>query len=200
MFTGIGAINSQWNGFYIGSSTNNGGGGGPGIDVNGKSWGIYANKGNYAAAYRSFAYGPLQVDQSLSLSMDNGYIDSGRYVGFVLRSGDATDGPFDYDTGARLQFIFFGGGNDYQIYDNAGQQDSGIFFTDTGLRFVFTLTAADTYSLQVINNSSGTTNSYNGTLSGTAGSGINSIAIFNFSAGTSPNNDCFFNSLKITGP
>jgi subtilase family serine protease len=200
VFTGIAQINSQWNGFYIGSSTNNGGGEGPGIDVNGKSWGIYANNGNYATAFRSFAYGPLQVGQSLSLSMDNGNIDSGRYVGFVLRSGDATDGPFDYDTGARLQFIFFGGGNDYQLYDNAGQQDSGIFFTDTGLRFVFTLTAADTYSLQVINNSNGTTNSYSGTLSGTAGSGINSLAVFNFSAGASPNGDCFFNSLKITGP
>lgn len=55
VFTGIGPINSQWNGFYIGSSTNNGGGDVPGIDVNGQSWGIYANNGNYAAAYRSFA-------------------------------------------------------------------------------------------------------------------------------------------------
>jgi hypothetical protein len=200
VFTGIGPINSQWNGYYIGSSTNNGGGQGPGIDVNGASWGIYANNGNYAAAYRPLAYGPLQVGQSFSFSMDNGYIDSGYYVGFVLRSGDATDGPFDYTTGWRFQFVFFGGGDDYQIYDNSGQQDSGIFFTDTGLRFVFTLTAADTYSLQVINNSSGASNNFTGTLNGTPGSPINSIAIFNFSAGTSPAGDCFFNSFKITGP
>jgi hypothetical protein len=201
VFTGIGPINSQWNGFYIGSSTNNGGGDVPGIDVNGQSWGIYANNGNYAAAYRSFASGPLQVGQTLSLSMDNGYIDSGGpYVGFVLRNGDATAGPLDYVTGARFQFVFFGGNSDYQIYDNAGQQDSGIFFTDTGLRFVFTLTTADAYSLQVINNSTGMTNFFSGTLSGTAGSGINSVALFNFSAGTSPYCDCFFNSLKITGP
>ena len=199
-FTGIGPINSQWNGFYIGSSTNNGGGEGPGIDVNGVSWGIYANNGNYATAYRSFAYSPLQVGQSFSLSMDNGYIDNGRYVGFVLRNGNATDGPLDYTTGWRFQFVFFGGGSDYQIYDNAGQSDSGIFFTDTGLRFVFTLTTADTYSLQVIGNSSGTTNFYSGTLNGTPGSTINSIAIFNFSAGASPAQDCFFNSFKITGP
>jgi hypothetical protein len=200
VFTGTGGINSQWNGFYIGSSTNNGGGEGPGIDVNGVSWGIYANNGNYAAAYRAIGYSPLQVGQSFSFSMDNGYIDTSRYIGFVLRNGDATDGPFDYTTGWRFQFVFFGGGDDYQIYDNSGQQDSGIFFTDTGLRFVFKLTAADTYSLQVINNSSGATNSYTGTLNGTPGSAINSIAVFNFSAGASPAGDCFFNSFKITGP
>jgi subtilase family serine protease len=193
IFTALNGIN----GFYIGSSTNNGGGESPGIDVNGKSWGISANN-NYATAYRTFAYGALQVGQTLTFSMDNGYIDNGGpYVGFVLRNGNATDGPFDYVTGARFQFVFFGGSSDYQIYDNAGQQDSGIFFTDTGLRFIFTLTAVDTYTLQVINNASNTTNSYSGTLSGTAGSGINSIALFNFNAGGSPQSDIFFNSLKV---
>ncbi|HTV39016.1 MAG TPA: S53 family peptidase [Candidatus Sulfotelmatobacter sp.] len=200
IFTGIGPINSQWNGFYIGSSTNNGGGEGPGIDVNGDSWGIYANNGNYATAYRAFAYGPLQAGQTFSFSMDNGYIDSGNWVGFALRNGNATDGPLDNTTGWRFQFVFFGGGSDYQIYDNSGQSDSGIFFTDTGLRFVFTLVTADTYSLQVIENSTGSTNYYSGTLNGTPGSSINSIALFNFGAGSSPANDCFFNSFKITGP
>ncbi len=200
IFTGLNAINNSGNGFYIGSSTNNGGGEGPGIDVNGKSWGLYAYNDNYAAAYRTFAYGPLQTGQSFSFSMDNGYIDNGSYIGFVLRNGNSTDGPFDYTTGWRFQFVFFGGGSDYQIYDNSGQSDSGIFFTDTGLRFVFTLTTADTYSLQVIDNNSGATNSFTGTLNGTPGSGINSIAVFNFNAGSSPAGDCFFNSFKITGP
>ncbi|HUA64337.1 MAG TPA: S53 family peptidase [Alphaproteobacteria bacterium] len=200
IFTGVGPINSQWNGFYIGSSTTNGGSGGPGIDVNGDSWGIYANNGNYATAYRAFAYAPLQVGQSFSLSMDNGYIDSGNWVGFALRNGNATDGPFDNTTGYRFQFVFLGGYSDYYIFDNSGQQDTGIFFTDTGLRFVFRLTTSDSYSLQVIGNSSGTTNVYTGMLYGTPGSGINSIALFNFNAGSSPGNDCFFNSFKITGP
>jgi hypothetical protein len=200
VFTGTGPINSQWSGFYIGSSTNNGGGGGQGIDVDGKSWGIYANNGNWAAAYRPFAYGPLRVGQTLSLGMDNGDIDSGGpYIGFVLRNGNATGGPGDYVTGARFQFVFFGGGSDYQIYDNAGQQDSGIFFTDSGLEFTFTLTTVDTYTLQVIDNSAGTY-SFSGTLSGTPGSGIDSISIFNITAGSSPYNDCFFNSFKVTGP
>ena len=54
IFTATGPINSQWNGFYIGSSTTNAAGQGPGIDVNGKSWGIYANNNNFATAYRQF--------------------------------------------------------------------------------------------------------------------------------------------------
>jgi hypothetical protein len=205
IFTGLNPINNtengSGNGFYIGSSTNNGGGTGPGIDVNGKSFGIYGYNNGYATAYRAFAYGPLQVGETLSFSMDNGYIDSGGpYVGFVLRNGNATDGPFDYVTGWRFQFVFFGGGDDYQLYDGSGQQDSGIFFTDTGLQFAFTLTTADTYSLQVIDNASNTTNSFSGTLNGTPGSGINSIALFNFDAGASPSGDCFFNSFKVSGP
>ena len=201
IFTGLNAINNSGNGFYIGSSTNNGGGSGPGIDVNGKSFGIYGHDNGYATAYRALAYAPLQVGQTLSFSMDNGYIDGGGpYVGFVLRNGNSTDGPFDYTTGWRFQFVFFGGGSDYQLYDGSGQQDSGIFFTDTGLRFVFTLTSPDTYSLQVIDNASNTTNSFTGTLNGTAGSGINSIALFNFDAGASPYGDCFFNSFKVIGP
>lgn len=199
VFTGLNTINNSGNGFYIGSSTNAGDGEGPGIDVNGKSWGIYGYNNCYATAYRAFAYGPLQVGQTFSFSMDNGYINSGGpYVGFVLRNTNATDGPFDYTAGWRFQFVFFGGGSDYQYYDNSGQQDSGIGWTDTGLQFVFTLTTADTYSLQVIN--SGTTNYFNGTLNGTPGSGINSIALFNFNSGPSPECDCFFNSFKITGP
>lgn len=199
LFTGLNAINNSGNGFYIGSSTNAGGGEGPGIDTGGKSWGLYAYNNCYATAYRTFAYGSLGVGQTFSFNMDNGYINGGGpYVGFVLRNGDAAGGPFDYVTGWRFQFVFFGGSSDYQLYDNSGQQDSGIFFTDTGLRFAFTLKTADTYCFQVIQN--GVTNCFNGTLNGTPGSPINSIALFNFNAGASPENDCFFNSFKVTGP
>ena len=76
----------------------------------------------------------------------------------------------------------------------------GIPFTGTGLRLVFTLTTTNTYTLRVINNASGATNTISGTLGGTAGSTIDSIALFNFNAGASPDHDCFFNSLKISGP
>lgn len=197
IFTGNAPINSQWNGFYIGSSTNNGDGSEPGIDVNGESWGLYANNGNLATAYRSFD--SLKVGQSFALSMENGYIDSGNWIGFALRNGNATDGPLDYDTGSRFQFWFIGGYSDYYIND-AGQQDTGIFFTDSGMRLVFTLTSADTYSLQVVQKASSTTNTYTGTLGGAAGSGINSISLFNINAGSSPYNDLFFNSFEITTP
>src|SRR5205085_2903170 len=49
----LGNSNGTSNGFFIGSSTNNGSGGGVGIDSCGESFGIYANNGVYAVAYRS---------------------------------------------------------------------------------------------------------------------------------------------------
>ncbi len=56
----------------------------PGIDVGGKSWGIYANGGNNTAAYRSLATGSVPVGGTFKIDMDNGLIDTGSSDGFVL--------------------------------------------------------------------------------------------------------------------
>ena len=83
-----------------------------------------------------------------------------------------------------------GSSNSYKTVDSSDAQNLGIPFTGTGLRLVFTLTTTNTYTLRVINNASGATNTVSGTLGGTAGSTIDSIALFNFNAGASPDHDC----------
>ncbi len=195
--TGTGVLGSNTNGYFIGSSTNNAGKAAPGIDVSGKSWGIWANSGNFTAAYRAFN-SSLVVGQSLLISMDNGYIDTGASDGFVLRNGNATSSPSDYNVGARFEFFFIGGGADYQVVDLTGVHDIGTGWTGTGKRLVFTLTGTDTYTLLTIDNASGATNTFSGTLTGSGT--VNSIALFNRNAGSTSDRDAFFNSLQIIGP
>ncbi|MGA2603464.1 MAG: hypothetical protein ABSG14_04480 [Verrucomicrobiia bacterium] len=198
--TTIANINS--NGFFIGSSTNNALGTSPGIDVSGNSWGVYANSGAAAAAYRSFS-NSVPVGGTFKIDMDNGFIGSDDSDGFVLRTGNATNDPGAYNTNARFEFLYIGNDpiNSYKVVDNAGLYNIGVGFTGTGLHLIFTLTSKDTYTLLVIDNASGNTNAtVNGTLGGTPGNTLDSLALYNRSAGSGSQYDCFFNSLQIVGP
>jgi alpha-amylase len=175
----------------------------PGIDTNGKAWGIYANSVNcggptIAAAYRPFAIGPVQVGGQVLIDMENGLNDmAGSAVGFALRHGDATNSPSDYITGARFQFYLAGGSADYTVVDGAGAYDTGVPLTYSGLHLVFTLGTNDSYTLAIISNGSGLTNIISGTLGGTPGTTLDSVALFNNDNGPGPPHDVFFNSLLV---
>jgi hypothetical protein len=198
--TGTGVLGSSSNGFFIGSSTNNASGTSPGIDVSGKSWGIYANSNNFTAAWRAFPGRQLQVGQSFVMSMDNGYIDGGGSIGFVLHCCILGGPPSAYNVDARFEFLYVGfdATNSYKVVDAGGLRNIGLPFTGTGLSLVFTLNTADTYMLLAIDNITGTTNMVTGTL---AGSGtIAGLTLFNRNAGSNPDHYAFFNSLQIIGP
>jgi hypothetical protein len=64
---------------------------------------------------------------------------------------------------------------------------------------VFALGTNDAYKLTVIDNASGNTNAtLSGTLAGTSGSSIDSIAVFDINAGTNTPYNLYFNSLSIS--
>lgn len=197
--TATGVIGSSSNGFFIGSSINNASGMSPGIDVGGKSWGIYASSNDFAAAYRAFANGPLPVGGTLQVDLDNGVIDTNSSVGLVIRNDNASSSPSDYEVGARFEFLFLGGdsSNSYKVVDAQGLQNIGVPFTGTGLHVVFTLITTNTYTLLTIDNASNTTNTFTGALGGAAGSTLDSLALYNLNAGKGPEHDCFFNSLAV---
>jgi hypothetical protein len=201
ILTGSGVLGSSTNGYFIGSCTNNAGGHSANIDTGGNSWGVYANSDNNTAAYRGFN-ASLPVGGTLLISMDNGYINTGASDGFVLRNGNATGSYTNYNTAERFEFLYIGNDttNSYKVVDSGGLQNIGVPYTSTGLRLVFTLNTADTYTLLTINNATSATNTWSGTLGGTVGSTVDSIALYNRNAGSGPNYDCFFNSLQITGP
>jgi hypothetical protein len=178
------STNISSDGFFIGSSTNNGNGTND-IDVGGRSWGLYANGGDLAVAYRAFS-NSLAIGGALRIDMDNGYVNATGTVGFVLRNGNVTSNPTNYTTGTRLQFLYVGfdSSNSYKVVDSGGEHNLGVPFTGTGLHLLFTLNNTNTYTLLTIDNASGTTNStFGGTLAGTAGSTVDSIALFNNNAG-----------------
>jgi glycosidase/PKD repeat protein len=186
------------NGFFLDLSTDNLPHVPPGIDTSGKSWGIYANGSNIAAAYRAFAIGPVQVGGQLLIDMDNGDNDvAGSAVGFTLRNGDATNSPADYTTGARLQFYLAGGSTGYTVADAAGAYDSGVPLTYTGLHLIFSPGTNDSYTLTIITDGSGSTNTISGTLGGTPSGTLDSIALFNDNAGPGASHNVFFNSLSV---
>ncbi len=187
------------NGFFVGSSTNNGGHATPGIDVNGKSWGAYANTGNLSVGYRAFANGSMRIGQTFLINIDNGYVNSGSTVGFVLRNGNVTSSAGTYTNGARLvfEYIGFDPNGVYRILDAGGTENSGVSYTPTGLLLQFTLTGTNTYSLLTIDNKTGANYTFSGTL---AGSGtVDSLAVFNNNAGSGGDYDFFCNSLQLTG-
>jgi hypothetical protein len=200
--TASGVPGSASNGFYIGTSITNAFGTSPGIDTAGQSWGIYANGANFTAAYRGFNHS-VPVGGTVKLDMDNGFIDTGNAVGFVLRNGNANGSYTNYNSNARFELLYIGGdsSNSYKVVDSAGLYNIGVPFTGTGLHLVFTLNTADTYTLLAIDNASGNTNAVvNGTLSGTSGGTVDSIALYNRNAGLGSANDAFFNSLQIISP
>lgn len=185
-------------GFFTGSSVNNAAGSSPVIDTGGQSWGLWANSGGQAVAFRSFA-NSLAVGQVLQLSMDNGYIESGSSVGFTIRTGNASGGTEDYNAGARFEFLYIGGDatNSYKVVDAAGVRNVDVPFTGTGLRLAFTLNTSTAYTLQVTDNASDATVTITGALQDAAP--LQSLALYNNSAGPEAPHDAFFNSLGVSG-
>jgi hypothetical protein len=193
------------NGHFIGSSANNGVAPPSGnIDTAGRSWGLYANGSDavnnaLSAGYRPFT-GALSVGQTLTLSMDNGLIDTSYLVGFTLLNSDpATPLPFGVlpNSNTRFGFSFVGGEATYQLSlgDGVGGVttiNTGFGFTDGGMNLAFTLLANDEYSFSI---NGGTP--LTGSLGGTFGEAINGVAVYNYRAGPDSGNDAFFNSMSI---
>ena len=175
------AANTDLNGIGTGTTATN-------------AWGTYANGGGYnqVVAYRGLS---LDEDETFEVSIENGTVQSGGSAGFCLRTGNVNSVVGDYNTGARFEFSFIGGSNNYFIFDSDIYYDTGIGWQDSGLQLSLTLTSADTYDLTVIQLASATTNVFTGrTLGGTSGAAIESVSMFNRDTETG---DVYFNEMGI---
>lgn len=143
-------------GFFVASTDTN-------PDLNGiakekKAFGLFANGPGFeqAVAYRPLEK-PLAVGDSFSFTFEHGPFEkkfekddpTPGSIGLVLRSGNANSATSDYNSGAMFEFGYYQGKTNYQIYDGTSSTDSGVAFTDAGLSVTVTLTAADTYDLEV---------------------------------------------------
>src|SRR5437867_4077062 len=100
---------------------------------NGNFWAINANSAsgdNVAVAYRSFT-NALQVNTVFKIKWHTkgiGFSATHR-GGFSLRNGNANATTNDFDTGARFDFHYVGGGSDsFLITDGSGDTVTGLNF------------------------------------------------------------------------
>jgi len=173
--------------------------------TNGKALGMFANGVDFevACAFRSFD-APLVVGDSFSLMMECGEFvkkfetDDSRpgVIGFSLRTGAAADAWDDFQTGARLQFGFYQGEGNFQVYDGEADHDTGVPFTAGGVSVTVTLVTPDTYNLEITTLDTKETKKLEGRkLAGDAGAPIDSFAIYNQDGESS---DAYFNGFQVS--
>ena len=157
-------------------------GGVPNLDIGDFAWALWANGGGIADAVRPLA-APLHVGDTLSLALENNFIDGGS-VGFGLQN------KFGQNV---FEFIFIGGGTNYLINDAINGRPTGIPWTGTGLQIAFQLLGVDTYALTVH------TQTFFGTLAATSESAIRKLRIWNYNAGGGADHNVYVDQLRIAG-
>lgn len=183
-------------GFFIGSSQGNGSNDGN-IDTSGsKSWGLYANSGDVTNAVRTFTSGGsngqsiLGSGEKFSLSLDNGYIDSGGTVGFGLQNSSGAN---------RIEFYYANGSSSYSINIGGTTLATGIGFTSAGLSILFTQNSGTGWSMAITPNG-GSTSTFTDASAGSAAlaaSDISQVRVFNANAGGGGARDAFANSMQV---
>jgi len=180
-------------GHYVGDSRNNS----FGNDTNGdgdintagvKAWGMYANNGASAEAFRRFGW-PLQRGNTFSLDMDNGWVSGGGVVGFALQN---------HQSGSTLlEVLFLGNNPTYSIQDSRGFISTGLPWTDEGIRARITLTGTNTYSAYLRRLQDNVSVTITGITMASSGLPIDRVRLFNYQAGGGSEYDLFFNRLAI---
>ena len=184
------ASNTPQSGFFVGSSIGNNGVSG---DTNGdgdintvpgnRAWGLYANSGQTASAVRDFNL-PFTPGSAFEIFMDTGDVQAGGKVGFALQNSAGQD---------LLEVYFVGGDTQYTVHGNT-PISSGVSFTREGVQVVITLTTASTYQARLTRLVNGASSTVSGTLRANPGP-ISRLSLFFINAGTSPDNDVFFNRI-----
>ncbi len=148
----------------------------------GRVWGLYANNGSEANAYRVFSQ-PMRPGDQLQLELENNWVGPTGVVGVALLNGSSE---------TLAEFYFAGGGANYQINDAAGARDSGLAFTENGLSMAWAMTSEDSFQLVTGN----ITNE--GQFVARDDQAPARFRAFNYSAGNGGGHDFFFNQLSIT--
>ncbi|HMO04173.1 MAG TPA: glycoside hydrolase family 31 protein [Kiritimatiellia bacterium] len=154
------------------------------VNIGRPAWGLYANQGNLSEAKRQLT-NTLAVGQTVSVSMDNGFLEGGAGTGVALQNSD----------GVTLWEFFFNGGDNYYSI-SGGTTDVG--WTSGGLDVAFTLTGPTTYRA-LITPYGGNTRTNTGSLIAAANSDIRLFRAWNFNAGAGSDYDFFFNNLALSG-
>lgn len=152
------------------------------LDIGTEAWGLWANSGDQANAYRPFGQ-PLQSGDTVRLAFENQWVSSGGSVGVALLN---PDGQY------LVEFFFAGGASTYTVNDSVSSRDSGIAYTDARLDLAFTLTGSNTYQLAA------GASTITGTLAARSDMAISRFRAWNHNAGLGENYNFYFNDLQVT--
>ncbi len=150
--------------------------------VNSSGWGLWANSGGEANAYRPFMQ-PLRVGDSFDVRFDNNSIQVGGSVGIGLLNGNGE---------WLIEFHFIGGESNYRINDAITDRDTGVAFTSSGLDLTITLTSSTTYEIDI----DGTL--LTGTFAARDAMEPTRFRAWNSNAGSGSAHDFFVDDLTIT--
>lgn len=172
-------------GQFVSTSNGNGSGSGPGIDTAGRSWGQYANSGDMATASRSIT-NAVVAGQTISVDIDNGWIDNGGEVGINFFDGNSL----------ASSLVFKGGDSNYRWSDSTGSNLTVLPFTDGGLRLNLQVLASGAYSMDLTRLSDNSLHAQSGLLANSA-TKITSFTFFNTNAGPFSERNGYLNSVKV---
>jgi len=183
-----------YNGVFIGSATASGQS--PGINNNGKAFGLYANNWNAAEAKRDF--GGLATGQDISFDMqipvtltgNNGSGQNSQAL-FALRNSTNESNP-------RLEIWVLAGASYLTISDGTGDESATVPYDSNGYHCVFTLTGQNTYNLTVKRLSTSVIYTYTGrSLKGTANDAVNQLRAWlkNYDSAGGSAEDFYINNL-----
>jgi PEP-CTERM motif-containing protein len=185
---------SSESGEFLGDSTANGSGGHLGINSsNGDAWGLYGNNGQTASAVRPFT-GALSIGQSVSITWENGFVQTGGTEGLGLQDSEGDN---------LLELFFVGGNGAYTLYNGTTTNgNTGIGFTDTGLVATFTLASSTTMNVTVTGtNGNSASYSTNGiALESQTDMSVAQIRFFNANGGSGGSQNDFYNNLVVPEP
>ena len=153
------------------------------VNIGTPAWGLYANSTNLSEIKRLLT-NALTVGQTLRVSMDNGYINSGSGVGVALQnsSGDTL-----------WQFFFNGGDTNYNITDST----TDIGWTSSGMDVEVTLSGPTSY-VSRITPYGGSTRTNRGNFASVPNStAVTVFRAWNWNAGAGSDYDVFFNNLAL---
>lgn len=170
------STNSNENGRFMASAAT--------VDIGTPAWGLYANSGKLSEAKRLLT-NALAVGQTVFVRFDHGFLDPGTSAGVALQNG----------TGDTLwQFYFHGGKTNYDITGSS----SDIQWTPGGIDLEVTLTGPTSYVARVTP-LGGTTRTNSGNFESVGGSTAATVfRAWNWNAGSGPEHDVFFNTLRKT--
>jgi len=169
------------------------------IDIEQKSFGL-RSKGDIASAVRAFAFQDLPINATFAIDLDTGHPGPGSMGFGLLNAADEW----------RFEFALEYDGKTYTVHDGLATSkmssglaglDTGVPYTDQGLRVCVTRLDADAYRLKIVRLSDKREYVFDRQfVDRPSGKEIQKMRVWNYSLKDTPERSLYFNRISVTIP